>query len=68
MPSSAALAATSGSFMSSTSVSQDGHAIRLTVWIASSHAGQPALKISILRLLLLSSLRSFVLLYKAKTF
>ena len=51
MPSVAALAATSDLCISSTSVSHDGQAIRLTVSMASSHAGQPALKISILRFL-----------------
>ena len=42
--------ATSGLFMSSTVTSQDGHAIRFTSAMASSHAGHPALKISIVRL------------------
>jgi hypothetical protein len=36
--------------MSRTVTSQDGHAMRLTSWIVSSHAGHPALNTSILRL------------------
>jgi hypothetical protein len=49
MPKPFARRATFGSFMSNTDTSQDGHAMSLTMVIASSHAGHPALKTSTVR-------------------
>src|SRR5437667_4306962 len=50
MPKRLARRATSGLCMSSTVTSQDGQETRFTRVTVSSHAGQPALKISIVRL------------------
>src|SRR5215468_5313878 len=50
MPKLLARRATSGLCISSTVTSQDGHAACFTIVTVSSHAGQPALKISTVRL------------------
>jgi len=49
MPRRCARAATSASFMSSTTMSQDGQVSALTCFTTSSHTAHPALKISIFR-------------------
>ena len=54
MPNLSARSATSASFISRTSTSQESHAIRFTNCSACSHSGQPALNTSILRLTAIS--------------
>jgi len=46
--------ATLGSFIFNTDTSHDAHAMSFTVEIASSHAGHPALKTSIVRFVVIA--------------